>query len=272
MGIGKWTGRPGRVVALLVVGAVGGGAAVAVGAVPGSDGVIHACYEVGSDGTTPTASGPNVRIIDPSAGQTCVTVKEHALSWNATGPAGPAGPPGSQGVAGPQGPQGVAGQTVTIAGQTFTLGNGKVLTVGPSPVPPLQAKSGGRPVATMTIGSGSGATSFGVLAWQAISKSAAGTNGSGGSASRTHLSDIQVMKYNDKASPTLFQACSTGKHFPKVTLTVRKANARRPYLTITLTNALVSSYQASDSSSGGGDKPTESLSLNFTKIEYKYSS
>ncbi len=39
-----------------------------------------------------------------------------------------------------------------------------------------------------------------------------------------------------------------------------------PYLTLTLTNTLISGYSLST----GGDRPSESLSLNFTKIEYKY--
>lgn len=37
------------------------------------------------------------------------------------------------------------------------------------------------------------------------------------------------------------------------------------YLTLTLTNCMISGY----SMSSGGDRPSESLSLNFTKIEYK---
>jgi type VI secretion system secreted protein Hcp len=130
-------------------------------------------------------------------------------------------------------------------------------------VPPLQSKPSGRPVATMTLGSGRSATSFDVLAWQVVGKGA-GT----GSAARTRVSDLQIMKRTDKASPSLFKACATGKHIPTATLTVRKAGSKTPYLTITLKNVLVSSYQLGGS---GGGKATESLSLNFTKIEYKYS-
>lgn len=266
MGIGKRFGRPGKAAALVAVGALGGGAALAIAAVPGSDGVIHACYEVQKDGTTPVATTGNVRIIDPSAGQSCNTVvgaagpTERAINWNVTGPAG------APGATGAQGPPGAAGQTLTISGQTFTLSNGKALTIGPSPVPPLPAKPNGRPVATMTLGSGRSATSFGVLAWQLVGRGGA----SSGSAARVDVSSIQVMKKTDKASPSLLKACATGKHIPKATITVRKAGSKSPYLTIKLTNVLVSSYQL-DSSGGGDAKPNESLSLNFTKIEYKYS-
>ena len=182
---------------------------------------------------------------------------------------GPAGAPGATGAQGPPGP---AGQTLTIAGQTFTLSNGKALTIGPSAVPPLQFKPNGRPVATMTLGSGRSASSFNVLAWQLVGRgAAAGTGGAAGTgAGRTNVSSIQITKKTDKASVNLFKYCTTGKHIPRATITVRKAGEKTPYLKITLTDVLVSSYQLG-SAGGGGAKPNESLSLNFTKIEYKYS-
>ena len=105
-----------------------------------------------------------------------------------------------------------------------------------------------------------------MLAWQLVGRGGA----SSGSAARTNVSSIQIMKKTDKASVNLLQVCTTGKHIPKATITVRKAGEKTPYLKITLTNVLVSSYQL-DSAGGGGAKPNESLSLNFTKIEYKYS-
>jgi type VI secretion system secreted protein Hcp len=39
-----------------------------------------------------------------------------------------------------------------------------------------------------------------------------------------------------------------------------------PYLQLTLENTLISSYGLS----GAGDRPTETLNLNFTKVEFKY--
>ena len=73
------------------------GAGVAAGAIPGSDGVIHGCYQK-YDGT--------LRVIDAEAGATCRTSSELPLTWNqagSPGPAGPAGPPGPQGAPGPAG-------------------------------------------------------------------------------------------------------------------------------------------------------------------------
>ena len=75
-----------------------------------------------------------------------------------------------------------------------------------------------------------------------------------------------MSKAYSPSSVKLMQACATGKHFPKATLTVRKAGGgQQEYMTYELENVLVSGY----SISSGGDRPMESLSLNFTKIEYK---
>jgi len=77
---------------------------------------------------------------------------------------------------------------------------------------------------------------------------------------------VTMSKAYSPSSVKLMQACATGKHFPKATLTVRKAGGgQQEYMTYELENVLVSGY----SISSGGDRPMESLSLNFTKIEYK---
>jgi Collagen triple helix repeat (20 copies) len=95
-----------------VVGAVlAGGAALA--AIPDSSGVINGCYQ---------KNVGNLRVIDPSAGDSC-RPSEIAISWSQTGPQGPPGPQGPQGPkgdtgatgpqgpAGPQGPKGDTGAT-----------------------------------------------------------------------------------------------------------------------------------------------------------------
>jgi type VI secretion system secreted protein Hcp len=90
------------------------------------------------------------------------------------------------------------------------------------------------------------------------------------SARRSSLSPITVTKEADASSPKLFLACATGTHIPKAVITFfQTAQAGGPnyeYLTITLTDVLISGY----SLSSGGDFPSESVSLSYTKIEYKY--
>lgn len=91
--------------------------------------------------------------------------------------------------------------------------------------------------------------------------SAAGAPGS----ARVNLSEIKVTKVVDKASPKLMQAWKQKRSFPTVILECRKAGGTQmEYLKYVLENVTITGM------SSGGDRPTESLSLNFTKIEYAY--
>jgi len=95
--------------------------------------------------------------------------------------------------------------------------------------------------------------------------------GSGGSAGKAMFKEFTITKRYDKASPMLAKRAANGTHFPTVIITVRKAGGKpEEYYTIKMTDVMVSSYQTGMSS--GGDRPMESLSLNFTKIEWNYRS
>jgi len=78
-----------------------------------------------------------------------------------------------------------------------------------------------------------------------------------------------VMKVN-KASPALFLACANGQHFPKATVVARKSGTTpQTFLKWTFTDCLVASFQTGGS--GGSDiSPTDSVSLNFAKLEQEY--
>lgn len=79
------------------------------------------------------------------------------------------------------------------------------------------------------------------------------------------------MKTVDKASPKLMLAVATGERARTVQFDAVRTGELEPmtYLTIKLTDVLVTSYQVGGSGAGG-TAPTESLSLNFTKIEFEY--
>jgi type VI secretion system secreted protein Hcp len=95
-----------------------------------------------------------------------------------------------------------------------------------------------------------------------------GTTGGGG-AGKVVFSDISFTKPVDKSSPLLYLQCAQGKHIPTAILYGRKAGERpTDYYIIKLTDVLISSVQTSGAS--GDERPTESLSLNFTKIEFSY--
>lgn len=94
-------------------------------------------------------------------------------------------------------------------------------------------------------------------------------HGGGSGVGKVQVHDFQFSKYYDKASPKLFESCATGKHTAKVVLTCRKAGgSQQEYLKVTLSEVIVSSIQ--DSGSGADSLPTESVTLNFSKIEVEY--
>src|SRR5690606_24968597 len=71
------------------------------------------------------------------------------------------------------------------------------------------------------------------------------------------------------ASTELFLATCDGKHFPEATLVVRKAGETPlEYLTIVMNDVLITSY--STGGSGGEDRLTENVTLNFAKVKLTY--
>ncbi len=109
-----------------------------------------------------------------------------------------------------------------------------------------------------------------VLSWS-WGETQSGTHavGGGGGAGKVNMQDFSfVMKVN-KASPKLMLACANGEHIPEATLVCRKAGKeQQEFLTIKLSDCLVSSFQTGGSA--GADFETESVSLNFAKIQYEY--
>jgi len=81
--------------------------------------------------------------------------------------------------------------------------------------------------------------------------------------------DFTVVKAIDAASPSLFDACCSGRAFKEAQITVAKAGGRgEDYYKIRLEEVLISSLVPA---SGAGDAlPMEQLSLNFSKVEVEY--
>ena len=80
------------------------------------------------------------------------------------------------------------------------------------------------------------------------------------------VSEITVTKPQDTATIKLIDAAFQGEG-KTVNIDFCKTDKGKleVYLTYTLTNTMISGY----SISSGGDRPSESLSLNFTKVEVK---
>lgn len=109
-----------------------------------------------------------------------------------------------------------------------------------------------------------------VLAWSwGCSQSATTHMGGGGGSGKVSVQDMSVTKYVDKSSPDLMKHCFTGLHIPDGELIVRKAGGKQmDYINITMTEIIVSSV--STGGSGGEDRLTENLTLNFGKVKFKY--
>lgn len=86
--------------------------------------------------------------------------------------------------------------------------------------------------------------------------------------SEPNLSEITVTKRSDVSSPKLFLDAVAGKLDNKVEIkfTTTTKGKVETFLTYKLENTGLSAF----SMSSGGDMPTESLSLNFTKISKSF--
>ncbi|WP_372797446.1 Hcp family type VI secretion system effector [Pontiella sp.] len=109
-----------------------------------------------------------------------------------------------------------------------------------------------------------------VLSWSwGLSNSATTHISGGGGAGKASFKDLTVTKYLDKSSPALMTRISDGRHIPSATLVVRKVGSDPlEYLTITMTDIIVTSL--STGGSGGEDRLTENITLNFAEVEVEY--
>jgi type VI secretion system secreted protein Hcp len=112
-----------------------------------------------------------------------------------------------------------------------------------------------------------------VLAWSwGVSQSGSASMGGGGGSGKASFNDLSLTKYIDKSTPSLMRSCATGAHIPEALLTVRKAGGKSPveYIKITLNDLIVSSV--STGGSGGEERLTENVTLNYSKIKWEYTS
>jgi len=109
-----------------------------------------------------------------------------------------------------------------------------------------------------------------ILAWSwGMSQSGTTHTGGGGGAGKANFQDLSFTKYLDSSSNALMNALAQGKHLEKVELLVRKAGeGQQKYLGITMEEVLVTSI--STGGSGGEDRLTENVTLNFGKVSFAY--
>lgn len=110
-----------------------------------------------------------------------------------------------------------------------------------------------------------------VLAWSwGMAQSGTTHSGRGGGSGKVSVQDLSVTKYVDKSTTALMLHCCSGKHIPEAVLTVRKSAGDKPleYVKITMKEILVAGL--STGGSGGEDRLTENVTLNFAQVKYEY--
>jgi type VI secretion system secreted protein Hcp len=110
-----------------------------------------------------------------------------------------------------------------------------------------------------------------LLAWSwGASQNGTTHLGPGGGAGKVNVQDLSFTKYVDSSSHLLLLNCCNGTHIPKATLTIRKAGGASPldYQVLTLSDIIVSSI--STGGSGGEDRLTENVTLNFAHFKFEY--
>lgn len=262
--------RPGKAALLLAVGAAGGGAAMAVASVGGSD-TINACVSLQPGSSLPVATGANLRVIDPGSPacntNAAVGTLEQPLSWNVVGP------PGTNGTNGTNGSNGAPGAPGTVtAGSRVTLPGGTTLTIVGSPplsIPPPPSGNTPSPLHEFTLDTSHGNLSFDIVGYSLTPTNSGGAGHSTGAGSgKATLHEFTIIKTTDKATPLLAKAVYGGAHYKTATLALRKAGNNQPYLLYTFTTVYVVAVQWSSS----GDTPKESITFEYGGLTVKYNS
>ena len=109
-----------------------------------------------------------------------------------------------------------------------------------------------------------------VLAWSwGISNSGSTHVGGGAGAGQANFQDLSYTSYLDASTTPLMKAVATGQHLKSAFLNVRRAgSAPTEFLKITMTEVLVTSL--STGGSGGEDRLTQNVTLNFAKVKVEY--
>ena len=113
-----------------------------------------------------------------------------------------------------------------------------------------------------------------ILSWSYGMSQAATTHiGGGGSAAQASVQDVSFVKWVDKSTPALMHTSLTGKHVSKAELQCTKASGSDKggslaYIVMIMEDIVISSVSTGGSS--GEAQMTESVTLNFAKVSYKY--
>ena len=109
-----------------------------------------------------------------------------------------------------------------------------------------------------------------VLAWSwGMSNSGSASSGGGTSVGKATVQDFSFTKFVDLSTTDIMLNTLTGEHIPEATFVVRKGGTEPlEFLKITFKEVIVTSV--STGGSGGEDRLTENVSLNFAEVMVEY--
>ncbi len=102
---------------------------------------------------------------------------------------------------------------------------------------------------------------------KSVTKSSAGGAGSG----RCEHGEFVVVKQLDKASPKLYEYCSSGKHIKEVLIEFCRAGGDKlKYMEVKMEEVIISSVSPGGSAKGSDEIPSEELRFDYGKIKWTY--
>jgi type VI secretion system secreted protein Hcp len=109
-----------------------------------------------------------------------------------------------------------------------------------------------------------------VLSWSWGVTNATTVGPGGGSAvGKPSFSDLNFTHRYDRAAPLLWRACAVGQHFTEATLVgTKQGKGPQDYLIVKMSDVVVTSAAASDSSAGG--EAMEAVGVKFAKVDVEY--
>ena len=108
-------------------------------------------------------------------------------------------------------------------------------------------------------------TSYNTGLSQTVSSTASSAGGA--SAERADFQDFSITKQIDKASPKLAVACADGTHISSIVVELcRSGTDKVKFMEYKMTNCIISGT----STTGGGEFPTENVTIDYGKIEWSY--
>ena len=247
-GIGKGT------IAIVAGGALVMATGAALASIPGSDDVIHGCYN--------TTTGA-LRVIDASNNQ-CTATKETAISWNQLGPRGAQGTPGPTGSPGPTGPAGAAGPK-------GDPGVGDVTAMGSSAYMKCVGARQGALVGPVTLSGYEGSIEVEVAEHSISSPRDLATGQATGK--RQHKPFL-ITKSTDRTTPMFYNAQVSGEILSNCTIKFVRpggADGLDQYYSVKLTNASIAStaFTKGDArASAGRFGEYEEIGFSYQRIEW----